>query len=111
MTEEILTSIGGFLFATSLDLNMGYPSIPLDEAAKQILTIIVPFGSYECLMLPMGVMPAWDIFQARMVHLFMGMRKKKPCPYIDDILHFKGATFNEHLAIHDNTQHINLQEQ
>jgi len=30
MTEEILTSIGGFTFASSLNLNMGYPSIPLD---------------------------------------------------------------------------------
>jgi hypothetical protein len=101
-TEEILTLIGGFLFATSLDLNsMGYPSIPLDKAAKKILTVIVPFGSYECLTLPMGVMPASDIFQARMVHLFAGMGKKKPCPYINDILHFRGATFDEHLAILD----------
>ncbi len=49
----------------------------------------------------MGVMPASDIFQARMAHLFAGMGKKKPCPYIDDILHFKGATFDEHLAILD----------
>ena len=62
--EEILTSIGGFTFASSLDLNMGYPSIPLDKETRSILTIITPFGAYECFTLPMGVMPASDIFQA-----------------------------------------------
>ncbi len=72
-TEEILTSIKGFLYATSIDLNMGYTSIPLNDEARKILTIIMPFGAYECLTLPMGVMPASDLFQARMVHLFAEM--------------------------------------
>jgi hypothetical protein len=71
-TEEILTSIKGFLYATSIDLNMGYPSIPLNNEARKILTIVMPFGAYECLTLPMGVMPALDLFQARMVHIFCG---------------------------------------
>ena len=84
-TEEILTSFKGFTFATSFDLNMGYPSIHLDEAARKILTIITPFGAYECLTLPMGVMPASDIFQARMVDLFADVGKTRPYPYIDDI--------------------------
>ena len=78
---------------------MGYPSIPLDEEARNILTIITPFGAYECLTLPMGVMPASDIFQARMVDLFANMGKNRPYPYIDDILHFKGDTFEEHIEI------------
>jgi hypothetical protein len=98
-TEEILTSIKGFLYATSIDLNMGYPSIPLNDKARKILTIVLPFGAYECLTLPMGVMPASDLFQARMVHIFAGMDKRRPFPYIDDILHFKGDTFEQHLSI------------
>jgi len=88
-----------FTFASSLDLNMGHPSIPLDEETRSILTIITPFGAYECLTLPMGVMPASDIFQARMVDLFANMGKNRPYPYIDDILHFKGDTFEEHILI------------
>jgi hypothetical protein len=67
-TEEILTSIKGFTYATSIDLNMGYPSIPLNDESKKILTIVMPFGAFEYLTLPMGVMPASDLFQARMVH-------------------------------------------
>ncbi len=47
MTEEILKSITGFMYASSLDLNMGYPSIPLNGKAKSILTIITPFGAYN----------------------------------------------------------------
>ncbi len=78
---------------------MGYLSIPLNTATRNILTIIMPFGAYECLMLPMGVMPATDIFQARMVHVFADMGEQHPFPYVDDILHFKGNTFEEHLEI------------
>jgi hypothetical protein len=100
-TEEILTSIKGFLYATSIDLNMGYPSIPLNDEARKILTIIMPFGAYECLTLPMGVMPALDLFQARMVHLFAEMGERRPFPYINDILHFKGSSFDEHMTILD----------
>ena len=61
----------------------------------------MPFGAYECLTLPMGVMPASDLFQVMMVHIFADMNKQRPFPYIDDILHFKGDTFEEHLSILD----------
>ena len=88
-TEEILTSVRGFLFATSLDLNMGYLSIPVNEVTRTILTIVMPFGAYECLTLPMGVMPATDLFQARMVHVFADMEDRRPYAYIDNILHYK----------------------
>ena len=36
-TEEILTSVHGFSFATSLDLNMGYLSIQVNDATWEIL--------------------------------------------------------------------------
>ncbi len=47
-------SIVGFLFATGVDLNMGYLSF-----------IIMPFRFFECLVLLMVITtPAMDIFQA-----------------------------------------------
>ncbi len=61
----------------------------------------MPFGAYEYIALPMGVMPATDLFQARMTHLFEDMGDNQPFPYIDDILHFKGATLEEQLTILD----------
>ena len=98
-SEEILTSIIGFLYATGLDLNMGYLSIPLSEHARKILTVVMPFRFFQCLVLPMGVTPATDIFQARMVSVLASMRENKPSLYIDDILLTKGRTFEEHLQL------------
>jgi hypothetical protein len=50
----------------------------------------------------MGVMPATDIFQSRIVSIFADMGPEKPIPYIDDIIHSKGETFILHLNIMDN---------
>jgi hypothetical protein len=61
----------------------------------------MPFGAYKCLTLPMGVMPALDLFQSRMVHMFADMNEQRPFLYIDYILHFKGTAFEEHIAILD----------
>ena len=99
--DEIFQDIGGFTFASVVDLNMGYLSIPLTEETKKILTIVTMFGFFECCVLPMGIKPATDIFQSRMVGIFQQMGKNKPNPYIDDIFHGKGNTFERHLTILD----------
>jgi hypothetical protein len=99
--DEIFQDIRGFKYATVIDLNMGYLSIPLTEKAKELLTIVTNFGFFKCCVLPMGIKPATDIFQSRMVGLFQSMQESKPKPYIDDIFHGKGNTFNEHLSILD----------
>ena len=98
-SEEIPTSIVGFLFAMGLDLSMGYLSIPVSENAQKILMIVVLFGFFECLVLPMGVTPTTDIFQVRMVLVFASMGENWPSPYINDILLTKGATFEDHLCL------------
>ncbi len=72
---------------------------PTQHCDTHILTIVMPFGAYKCLMLPTGVMPATDIFQARMVHVFADMGEQSPFPYVDNILHFKGGSFEQHLEI------------
>ena len=96
--EELITAIMGFDFASVLDLNMGYLSVPLKEASKKLLNIVMPFGYFECKVLPMRIKPATDIFQSHMVGIFMSMKvKTKPNPCIDDILHSKGRTFDDHL--------------
>jgi hypothetical protein len=47
----------------------------------------------------MGIRPATDIFQSRMVSIFQPMKANKPNPYIDDIFHGKGQDYNSHLHI------------
>jgi hypothetical protein len=84
--EEIIQSVGSFMYATSLDLNMGYLHINLAQPARNILAVVMSFGFYERTNLPMGVMPATDVFQSRMVSVFADMGPNKPVPYIDNIL-------------------------
>ncbi len=79
--KEIFHSIGGFTWATSLDLNIGYLHIRLSQTSQELLTIVMPFGFYSCTVLPMGVMPATDIFQSRIVYIFADMGPELPIPY------------------------------
>ena len=99
--DELISGVGGFLFASAVDLNMGYLSILLNEAARKLLTIVFTFGYFKCLALPQGVKPAMDIFQARMVGIFASIQMNRPCPYLDDIFHYEGEMFDECLQILD----------
>ena len=78
---------------------MGYLSIPLTAKTQELLTIVTQFGFFSPCVLPIGVRPATDIFQSRMVGIFMSMEADKPNPYIDDIFHGKGDDFDSHLNI------------
>jgi hypothetical protein len=53
--STVLQELGGFAFATALDLNMGYYTIRLDPDASKICTIIFPWGKYSYKRLPMGI--------------------------------------------------------
>ena len=71
----------GLHYATGLDLNMGYLSMPLDELSKVILTITLPFGFFECQALP----------------LFSHLKSNAPMIYLADVLHTSGNSFDSHL--------------
>ena len=92
--QELMQSIQKFLYATTIDLNMGYYSIPLKKESKGLCTICLPFGLYEYQFLPMGISVASDIFQELMSSLFLDMENVKV--YLDDILIF-GSEFKTHL--------------
>jgi hypothetical protein len=47
----------------------------------------------------MGIMLALDLFQSQMVHLFSEANNQQPFLYMDNIFHFKGLTFKEHILI------------
>ena len=67
--STVLQELEGFTYATALDLNMGYYTIRLDPDASKMCTIILPWGKYSYLRLPMGVACSPDIFQAKMSEL------------------------------------------
>eukprot|EP00957_Ditylum_brightwellii_P106521 8127591-Ditylum_brightwellii.AAC.1 len=45
----------GFTYAKSLDLNMGYYHIEILPKHSVLCTIVLPWGKYEYLKLPMGI--------------------------------------------------------
>ena len=93
---EVLQELEGFQFATALDLNMGYYTIRLDPSASKICTIILPWGKYSYLRLPMGVAGSPDIFQARMSDLMRTLEFVRV--YLDDLLVITRKSFEDHLA-------------
>ena len=64
--QDMLTNLEGFQYATSLDLNMGYYHLELDERSKELCTIVLPFGKFEYQRIPMGLCNSPDIFQEKM---------------------------------------------
>ncbi len=68
--------------------------MPLDDAAKKMCTIILPFGKFEYQVLPMGICIAGDVFQERMNEL-LGHLPFVKC-YLDDVLIFTKGSWEDH---------------
>ena len=82
--STILQGLEGLTYATTIDFNMGYYTIRLDPYAQKICTIILPWGKYYYMRLPMGIAGAPYIFQEKMSDLMQIL--KHVCTYIDDLL-------------------------
>ncbi len=91
---DIFHGLEKFRYATTIDLNMGYYSMTLDEDAQALCVISLPWGLYQYTILPQGVKVATDIFQERMGALFLDMAVV--VVYIDDIIVFGYADFDAH---------------
>ena len=63
--QDLLLNLEGFTFATLLDLNMGYYHIKLTPSTSALCTIVLPWGKYEYLKLPMGLANILDIYQEK----------------------------------------------
>jgi hypothetical protein len=71
--QNMLQKLDGFWYATSLDLNMGYYHILLTPWLSSLCTIVLPWGKYEYLHLPMGLFISPDIFQENVSSLMAGL--------------------------------------
>ena len=74
---------------------MGYYTIRLDPDASKICTIILPWGKYSYLRLPMGIACSPDIFQAKMSELMGTLEFVRT--YIDDLLCITKGNLDDHL--------------
>ena len=94
--STVLQEMEGFTYATALDLNMGYYTIRLDPDSQKICTIILPWGKYSYLRLPMGISGSPDFFQEKMTGLMQSLDYIR-C-YIDDLLIISKDSYADHLS-------------
>ena len=83
------------MYATLLDLNMGYYHILLTPNASRLCMVVLPWGIYEYLRLPMGLCNSPDIFQKNMSELMAGLEFCRA--YLDDLLIISKGDFEQHL--------------
>jgi hypothetical protein len=63
--NDLLQTLEGFYLGKSLDLNMGYYHIGLTPYASTLCTLVLPWGKYKYLRLPMRLCNSPDIFQEK----------------------------------------------
>lgn len=94
--SDILTSLQGSCYFSTLDLFSGFWQINLTEDAKQKTAFITPDGLHEFQVLPFGLASSPACFQRCMDQVLAGLKWKSCLVYLDDII-VKGKTFEEHL--------------
>ena len=93
---DMLQKLEGFMYATSLDLNMGYYHMVLTPFSRRLCTIVLPWGKYEYCRLPMGLCISPDVFQEKMSELMAGLEFARA--YLDDLLIISTESgFDKHL--------------
>ena len=101
-----LQELEGFMYATALDLNIGYTTTVLDFnmdhytirlslTTSEICTIVFPWWKYSYQQLTMGVSNTPDVFQAKIGTLFQDLEYF--CAYLDDLLILSSVVFEDHL--------------
>ena len=93
--QDFLLKLEGFKYGSYLDLNKGYYHISISPNYSKLCTIVLPWGKYEYLKLPMGLCNSPDIFQEEMNELFPELETIKT--YIDDLLVITNKSYDNHL--------------
>ena len=98
--EEMLEKMHGYEYFTQLDLAAGYWAIPLREEDREKTAFSTPFGKFECLRMPFGLLNAGATFQRKMDKLkekLISLGVKNVEVYVDNIVLFS-KTYEEHLT-------------
>ena len=93
--EDIFSKLNGATYFTTLDLHTGYHHIPLDKSSIPKTAFNSPFGKYEYIKVPFGLVQAPAYFQELMTGILKDF--SFTIAYLDDIIRFS-KTLQEHLS-------------
>jgi hypothetical protein len=94
--DEILDSLKGAQWFTTLDLASGYWQIKVKEEHQEKTAFITKFGTYEFKVMPFGLCNAPATFQRTMDKVLRGIKDDFVMVYLDDVIIYS-KTFEEHL--------------
>ena len=94
--EDILDTLSGTKYFTSLDLAAGYWQIALEENSRSKTAFATHCGLHEFVRMPFGLCNGPATFQRLMEVVLAGLVWKNCYVYLDDIL-ICSRTFTEHL--------------
>src|SRR5688572_1720428 len=92
--QDMLQKLEDFMWATSLDLNMGYYHILLTPNASRLCTVVLPWGKYKYMRLLMGLCNSPGIFQEKMSGFMTGLDFARA--YLNSLLLITKGDFDKH---------------
>jgi len=93
--DDLIGSLDGARYFSSVDLESGFWQIPLSPGSRARSAFVTPDGLYQFKRLPFGLQASPPNFQRLMDRVLKDLQWEECLCYLDDILIF-GRTFEEH---------------